>query len=169
MLPQRNSLLGNNRLLYPLSSAKVDIFFHPSTITSAFNHGSSLEELWRLLFLASKCTPYILYNTISRQRNVPPTARNVSQLDTGWNRAISEQTRLPPRNEPNHGSEQIEQRIGDKKARSRCLRCNISEKKNGGWKVRREGWELTERRLDDAVAEDGRDQSVCMVRSEKSL
>lgn len=44
MLPQRNSLLGNNRLLYPLSSAKVDIFFHPSTITSAFNHGSSLKE-----------------------------------------------------------------------------------------------------------------------------
>ena len=35
---------GNNRLLYPLSSAKVDIFFHPSTITSAFNHGSLLKE-----------------------------------------------------------------------------------------------------------------------------
>ena len=57
MLPQRNSLPGNNRLLYPLSSAKVDIFFHPSTITSAFNHGSSLKELWRLLFLGSKYTP----------------------------------------------------------------------------------------------------------------
>ena len=57
MLPQRNSLLGNNRLLYPLSSAKVDIFFHPSTITSAFNHGSSLKELWWLLFLGSKYTP----------------------------------------------------------------------------------------------------------------
>ena len=37
-------MLGNNRLLYPLSSAKVDIFFHPSTITSAFNHGSLLKE-----------------------------------------------------------------------------------------------------------------------------
>ena len=57
MLPQRNSLPGNNRLLYPLSSAKVDIFFHPSTITSAFNHGSSLKELWRLLFLVSKYAP----------------------------------------------------------------------------------------------------------------
>ena len=57
MLPQRNSLLWNNRLLYPLSSAKVDIFFHPSTITSAFNHGSLPKELWRLLFLASKYTP----------------------------------------------------------------------------------------------------------------